>query len=703
MMRYWRCATLFVIGLVSAGGVGASEWIRIGPDAGMVTALAAHPSDPDIALAGTDDAGIFRSQDGGGSWSSVGLRDLGITVIRISASDPARVYAGLTRWSQNQIPGGVFFSDDGGLSWTAARNGLEDYVYPPGSGWYRYLEINDLAVDPTDSSVVWAATDHGLFKTSDGGTSWSRMARIGDDRVNSLTVTSGDPTEVFVGWPGQGVLKSDDGGLTWSVASVGLEYLHHTGREELYSPEELVEAPWSAGLLFGRVGPELLFRYDSSDQRWSPVEALDALPFRGAHTGRWLSCVVPGLPGSQDLWLATVWSGIIRSTDGGESWAYTDSIGIDCGDMEWEPSAESFLEIPVMAVLAGSGERIIAGTTSRSVVRSLDGGATWHPSSGGLSNSYSGSLLIDETVPENIVVGTRGQGLFHTGDGGATWAEVLSHEVFPCDFWGPNPWSQPPPDCWSWSEIRKTPEENVMVQGECGIYVSVDRGANWLSAGEQDLWPLGYSNDDQLWYVRDSLGQVLRGDGEDPNWQACGEAPVAPLGGGRDDSVVFHDSAPEVVLAARLKGLFRSADGCRSWRQTGEVLTDCGWNNYWVGVDPERVGRYLVSNFCGLWESTDHALTWELIGFSENSVYEILFDPDRDDVVYAATHQSGVLFSTDRGESWRPLGRALGEGRVSDLALEPDGSTLYASVFGDGVYRLSLRAQFGWVRVEQLQ
>ncbi len=695
-----KCAHVVVVAsicMVGALGVGAADWNRMGPDAGNLTALAAHPSDPEIALAGTQYAGVFRTQDGGRSWVHTGLRELGITVFEFSAVDPNRVYAGLTRWPMDRSPGGVFVSDDGGLSWTAARSGLESVFCPPDSDCDFYLEINDLAVDPIDSSTVWAATDYGLFLTNDAGDSWSQVPEIGGYRVLSVTVTSDEAHTVFVSWPSFGVVKSEDGGFSWIDASVGLEHLHHTGREVLYSLDELVEAPWNPGLLFGRINSEDLFRFDPNDQTWSQVEALDALPFRGAYNQRWLSCVVPGPPGSQDLWLGTFWSGVIRSTDGGVSWAYTDSIGIDCEDNLWEPGTESFLEIPVMAVLAGSGERIVAGTTSRSIVRSLDGGSTWHPASEGLSNSYPYSLLIDEAQPGRMLVGTRGHGLFLTEDGGGAWTEALSHQVFPCDFWGPNPWSQPPPDCWTWFEIREAPQDRVMVRGECGIFVSFDRGAGWQPAGEIDHWPLGHSNNDQFWYVRDQ-GLVLFGDGDDANWQACGEVP-APYSNGRSvEHVVFHELEPEVALAVRRVGLFRTEDGCGSWIQTGEALTGDGLYNYWARVDPGCPGRFLVSNARGLWESIDHALTWELIGFDDNPVYDLLFDPIRENVVYATTAQDGIVYSMDRGESWGSFGLSWAAGKIGDIALDPDGSTLYAAVYGDGVYRLNLNTRFGWAQ-----
>ncbi|MEN8164828.1 MAG: hypothetical protein ABFS37_11920, partial [Acidobacteriota bacterium] len=292
---------------------------------------------------------------------------------------------------------------------------------------------------------------------------------------------------------------------------------------------------------------------------------------------------------------------------------------------------------------------------------------------------------------------TRRQGLFYTADGGNTWAEVLSHEVFPCAFWGPSPWSFPPPDCWSWGEILRQPNGGLIVGGGCGTYVSFDRGATWQEAGDQDLWPLGHSSDDRLWYVHDILGQFLRGDGQDANWQACGELPYAPYPERLVQAVVFHDSEPDVALVGRYGGdAFRTEDGCQSWTQTGAAFAEC--RIYWLGADPERPGRYLVSSSCGLWESTDQALTWREIDISQMTFRELLFDPNRPDVVYAVSYYDGIHVSTDRGVSWRLLGHAPDETLTVDIALDPDGSALFIAVYGDGVYRLTLPSRFDRVR-----
>ncbi len=106
-MKYAHVVVVASICMVGALGVGAADWNRMGPDAGNLTALAAHPSDPEIALAGTQYAGVFRTQDGGRSWVHTGLRELGITVF--------------VSWPSF----GVVKSEDGGFSWIDASVGLE--------------------------------------------------------------------------------------------------------------------------------------------------------------------------------------------------------------------------------------------------------------------------------------------------------------------------------------------------------------------------------------------------------------------------------------------------------------------------------------------------------------------------------------------------------------------------------------------------
>lgn len=111
---------------------------------------------PGVLLTGTAGAGVFKSADGGASWtqSNTGLTDLNVTALA-AAVDGSAVYAGT-------LTDGVFKSTDGGATWKPAAGGLDPHIH-------------SLLANPADPLVLFAGTDKGVYKTSDGGQSWQPM------------------------------------------------------------------------------------------------------------------------------------------------------------------------------------------------------------------------------------------------------------------------------------------------------------------------------------------------------------------------------------------------------------------------------------------------------------------------------------------------------------------------------------------------
>jgi hypothetical protein len=90
-------------------------------------------------------------------------------------------------------------------------------VTPPGVNY-----VYSLALDP--SSMLYAATDQGVFRTADGGTSWTQSdPRMGALRqVTALAIDTSAPSTVYAATWGFGILKTDDAGETWHYANMGL-------------------------------------------------------------------------------------------------------------------------------------------------------------------------------------------------------------------------------------------------------------------------------------------------------------------------------------------------------------------------------------------------------------------------------------------------------------------------------------------------
>src|SRR3984957_6227897 len=147
-----------LIAVLSAGAAAhAQVWKPLGPSGGDVRALAADPSRPARIFLGTADGHIFGSEDSGAHWTLVGRassrRDAVITAIVVDPRDGNVLYA--SSWTrESDIGGGVFRSADGGRTWSAA--GLAGQA------------VRALAMAPSNPDVLVAGTLDGVYRSLDG-------------------------------------------------------------------------------------------------------------------------------------------------------------------------------------------------------------------------------------------------------------------------------------------------------------------------------------------------------------------------------------------------------------------------------------------------------------------------------------------------------------------------------------------------------
>ena len=205
---------------------GGGSWTHVGlDDVQQVGRLVVHPTDPDtVWVAGlghpygpNEERGVFRTVDGGASWEKVLYvdRNTGASMVEIDPFDPTTLYAGLYEhrvgpWENSRFSGpgtGLYKSSDGGTSWRRLTAGL------PSSDWGPLF----VGVAPSDSRRVYltvsARGGGGLYRSDDGGESWEQTSedpRLGGD----VRVHPQDPDVVFVGTIA--AYRSDDGGRTWT-------------------------------------------------------------------------------------------------------------------------------------------------------------------------------------------------------------------------------------------------------------------------------------------------------------------------------------------------------------------------------------------------------------------------------------------------------------------------------------------------------
>ncbi len=344
---------------------------NIGPAAtgGRVDVFAGVESDPDVIYVGTAAGGVFKTINGGTTWTPIMDHALSSSIgaIAVMQSDPSIVWVGTGEANNRQSASwgaGVYKSVDAGKTWQLM--GLENTN-----------SIGAVVIDPRDPDTVyiaalgdqWAASrDRGVYKTTDGGKTWTQSLFISENTgVSDIAMDLQSPGTLYAGayerrrtvWgfdgggPEGGIYKTTDGGKTWTKLTNGLPYTDggDVGR---------------TGLSVYRRNPNIVYA-------------------RLQHAK----------------------GGIFRSEDKGSTWTRMS---------DFNPRPNYFGGI---AVDPNNDLRVWVGGTN--LFYSEDGGKTFAPRSDRIHVDNHG-LWIDPNNSSHMIVGVDG-GIFLTRDGGRNWED----------------------------------------------------------------------------------------------------------------------------------------------------------------------------------------------------------------------------------------------------------------------------------------
>ena len=311
----------------------------------------------------------------------------------------------------------------------------------------------DLAVAPTNPDVAYATDLFRTYRTKDGGRTWAQVnsARRGEDAWTSrgldVTTTYGvhwdpfDGKRVFVGWTDIGLFRSEDGGDTWTGSSTGIpkEWRNTTYWVEL--------DPAVRGLAWGAFSgthdlprPKMWRRTDPARYQGGVAVSRDGgRTWRPSSSGMPQSAVThvlldPSSPaGGRRLWACAFGRGVYRSDDGGRNWT-AKSAGIE----GTQPFAWRISRAPdgaLYLVVARRSERgRIGDRDDGALYRSTDGGDRWTKLALPAGTNGPNALTVDPRDPRRLYLaawgvatpgGDTGGGVFLSADAGATWRSIL--------------------------------------------------------------------------------------------------------------------------------------------------------------------------------------------------------------------------------------------------------------------------------------
>jgi photosystem II stability/assembly factor-like uncharacterized protein len=696
-------------------------WISLGgPPGGLGYDIRMHPDNPDIMYVTDAFTGFFKSMDGGANWFPI---NAGIETspgagtqafcVTIDPHDYNTIWGGL------QLFGHIYRSTNGGESWEQRDTGLrfEDCL----------RSIRGITIDPNDQNTVYAGVevDYGckskekpphrqalvygeVYKSTDGGANWkviwegenlARYIWIDPRNSNRLYVSTGlfdrDAANSNIPngvWGGVGILRSDDGGNTWTVLDeknglgglyVPSLFMHPEDPDTLLAAVTYPADPGGEGVYVTRNGGDSWTKILSAEFQWAGMEAVE------------IAIADP------DIWYAAAENTAYRSEDAGKTWERfaletPDRKGGSPIDLEVDPR---------------DPRRIFQNAYGGGNVMSNDGGETWVDASHGYTGARVDAVTVSPDDSATVFASS-----FRSNDGGQTWSGLIDnvnahliHQGADGDYF-------------------------LFADGYANVYRSADDGETWetvkvveqldepynaalaLSPSDPQTVYIGYVHNhcplgrDTYHECNKPMPGLFRSRDGGRTWEQIN----APYEGAGINEIVVHPQNPQRILVGTTRGLYGSTDEGQTWDHVEEIDQIAknssqshpdlsrleGVIIFDIAVDPFDPKIVLVAADPGaVIRSTDGGLTWQQTasGMDPNEpVADLLFDPVHQNVIYAASRFSGVFVSTDGGNTWVQINSGLFRKEMTGLGLSSDGSVLYAGTAsgsgGSGVYRLGTPA-----------
>jgi len=649
----------------------SSVWSEVGPigapnngGAGRINAVRFDPVNTDILWACAPAGGLWKSTDGGGSWTNnndfLGL--IGCSDLAIDHTNTQVMYLATGDGDAGDTYSiGVLKSTDGGLTWN-----------PTGLAWNvsQGRRIYKLLIDPTNPQILFAGSGNGIYKTTDGGATWTMVSSLS---VYDLEFKPGDPNVIYA--CNTRFYRSINGGNSWTLINNG------TPQATLVTRLAIGVTPADPSVVYllsgaaGTYGYQGLYRSTdfggSFSMRSNSPNLLGWSASGNDNDGQaWYTLAIAVSPtdantvvvGGVNIWL---------SDDGGQSWMLNAHwyggggapyVHADIHDLIYKP---------------GDGYTIFSGNDG-GVFQTNNGGGSWQDISGNMGIAQIYRMGLAATNSGLLITGHQDNGT--NLKNGTNYEEVLGGDGMDCFI----DWSS---DLVMYGELyygdfnRSTNGGNNWT----GITNGLSGSAGWITPWCQD--PM----DPNTLYA--GYSAVFKSTNRGSNWTQLGNLPSSGL----LTDLFVAPSNNQVIYTSTPSQLMRTVDGGQNWVNitqglptsqaaiTRAAVSHSNPDHIWVTFSGYAAGTKV-------YRSTNGGQTWVNISnglpnLPANCVVTVPYSAS--EAVFVGC-DVGVYYCDNNSNGFQPYFTGLAHAPVSDLEIFKPTMTLRAATYGRGVWECAI-------------